>query len=73
MKPFTIVGYWSDTNEPYTEHIDAKDWKDALYLLAQDREFSEDLVICGVFEGNLIVVDDFTETKLIDCFRGDDS
>lgn len=62
MKPFTVIGYYTDNNQPWADHVHAVDWREA--IVAGRRRISEGVAVrvCAVVEGNIVMADTLTET-----------
>jgi hypothetical protein len=55
MPKFTVVGFWSDNEQPWVEHVEAKDGPAALAVALRGQEnrvsveaFAGHLIGCGM-------------------------
>ena len=59
-KEYTVVGFWTDTDQRYVRHFMAGNPKEAEDKALNGRH---DLAICGTFLGHLLVADKETHIR----------
>jgi hypothetical protein len=62
MKPFTVIGYYVDNNQPWADHVQAEDWRGAVEAGRKLLEEGLAVRVCAVVEGNIKVADNLPET-----------
>jgi hypothetical protein len=62
---FTLVGYYTDNDQPWADVVDAEDWKGAIQEGSKLIEESLSVRICAVLEGDVKVADSLDETAEI--------
>lgn len=54
MKPFTVIGVYQETGEPFADHVKATDAKAAIACVANDR--GEWALFAGAVEGHVTLL-----------------
>lgn len=62
---FTLVGYYTDNDQPWADVVEAEDWKAAIQEGAGLIDEGLSVRICAVLEGDVKMADSLDETAEI--------
>ncbi len=63
---FTVVGYYPDNDQPWAAIAEADTWEEAVSLCSKDVAAGYKVRVCGVIEGDHMMVDNMEETMEIE-------
>jgi hypothetical protein len=59
---YTVVGYYPDNDQPWAATASADTWQEAVQICSKDVASGWKVKVCGVIEGDHMMVDDMDET-----------